>query len=92
MELNFKDTRNNKMRKTNPDGKSHKYGEDYEYMLKNYLSIQKAKEAVEKNIQSLKAKQETEELTVDEFYTGIEWNKKAENIIERERILVERLF
>lgn len=91
METFFRDTRNNKLRKTNADGKSHKHGEDYFYMLKHYESLMKAKASVAQNLETLKNKEKESELTVDEFYTLVDWTKKAEKIEETESALIGQL-
>lgn len=91
MENFSKDTRNNKLRKTNPDGKSHKHGEDYFYMLKHYESLMKSKASVAQNVQNLESKEREGDITIDEFYTLVDWHKKAERIQETENTLINAL-
>lgn len=73
------------------DGKSRKHGQDLFYLAKHYESLMKSKASVAQNLETLKNKEKQEELTIDEFYTLVDWTKKAEKIDQTESLLTNQL-
>lgn len=86
-----KDTRNNRLRRTNADSKCHRHGRDQFYLEKHLNAVQKSKASVAENIDKLKKKEQGENLTIDEIYKLVEWSKKADNIQKTEAELTNHL-